>query len=1076
MSLRIFKLEEYDHTHEREQFRVLCELLKESYDNTPTMHLLFANINFGGVPLDALFIKPDAIIVIEFKNYGGNVIAAENGDWRLDDGTIVKGGMGKNPYSQTRNNKFAVLNTLGTWFPRTSVNLGHISGIVVFNRDVHVEDQLISPRTRTWFHITDMSHVADKISDITSNAIHYSENDMDDLPKVLNCCDSDLIYSSPDVTNRPVIDVTNTHLTTHETSLSDQVRTILCNNRYTIIHEIDKPGKEASYYNGDLNLGQRVQDYVNRNYNGHIYKHQHAAANLVNEGRNVCITTSTSSGKTAIFHMAALEVLERDPQARIIAVYPMKALGTQQEQSWGDKLEGVSCGRIDGNVQPEDRLRIMTECQVIAITPDTIHTFLLGKLKDNRYTPALRTFLMNLKLIIIDEIHLYRGMLGSNSAYLFRRLNSCITLLGGRVPQYITASATINDPAQHSYNISGSSGFEIIGPDMDTSPSCPTKIFLVSEGEGLANMITRLTQDLPNNKSISFIDSRKDVTQVANVADNALGLQGIGIYPFKSGLEVEDYNSILNALTHNQFKGVVSTSSLEVGIDIGDLDIAILKGIPNSSTSFYQRIGRVGRGANQNEAVVIIMNNPNSIVTQRMFRNPQNLLNLPAEEPALYLDNNNLVNIQALHFVGEGKEFQSAAGNDTIDIFGTVKDNFPDKFNSICYDVLNNQEPNRIYTGFREAGGDYPELTYTLRQFDVQYKAFERDSPDVGCGSLSMQNILREAYPEAIYIYMRIPRRVIKVDKLRHEVVLEREIMSANVNYIKTKPRKNTIVTPQKRTVLNKQIAYGNFRIINMEISELTQIKGYEELTKYRNGSMRREIRNYPNRYSLNVFSHTMMTQGVIIYHPSFDTHIQRSLIATLLYECFLSDSAFERSDIESASGRLSTNIGDLQPNTPFISIYDKNNGGLNITSRLMDEGTLKRGFRMMVDLIDNGLEDEILGISLQDASKDAIRQMYREIFNNEPVETGNITVSEFVVAKDSTANYTPDTNQDLTETVLILDVVFDQNQQEYYYYIQLNNGDEVDDVPEGQITPIVGVSYKGRLRGRRIINTNELW
>ena len=122
MSLRIFKLEEYDHTHEREQFRNLCSILKDLYDKSAEMHLLFANINFNGVPLDALLIKPDAITVLEFKNYSGNVIAAENGDWKLDDGTIIKGGMGKNPFIQTKTNKFAVITTLSTWFPHAHVN------------------------------------------------------------------------------------------------------------------------------------------------------------------------------------------------------------------------------------------------------------------------------------------------------------------------------------------------------------------------------------------------------------------------------------------------------------------------------------------------------------------------------------------------------------------------------------------------------------------------------------------------------------------------------------------------------------------------------------------------------------------------------------------------------------------------------------------------------------------------------------------------------------------------------------------------------------------------------------------
>ena len=354
MSLRIFKLEEYDHTHEREQFRNLCSILKDLYDKSAEMNLLFANINFNGIPLDALLIKPDAIIVLEFKDYGGKVIAAENGDWKLDDGTIIKGGMGKNPFVQTKNNKFAVISTLSTWFPSTHVNLGHTSGVVVFNQPVTVDDHLISPKSKSWFHICDMDHISDKISDITSPAIHYTNADLDKLPKILNCDDPKyIIYESsgPSQTSTIPQNTAPIPTTTPKNKLSDKIRNILSNNGYMIIHEIDKPGKVASYHVGVKELGQRVEDYVNTNYQGKLYEHQYAAAKLVYENKNVCITTSTSSGKTAIFHMAALEILERDPDAKIIAVYPMRALGSQQEESWQKKLKNVKCGRIDGTIE-----------------------------------------------------------------------------------------------------------------------------------------------------------------------------------------------------------------------------------------------------------------------------------------------------------------------------------------------------------------------------------------------------------------------------------------------------------------------------------------------------------------------------------------------------------------------------------------------------------------------------------------------------------------------------------------------------------------------------------------------------
>ena len=1078
MSLRIFKLEEYDHTHEREQFRKLCSILKDLYDKSAEMHLLFANINFNGVPLDALLIKPDAITVLEFKNYSGNVIAAENGDWKLDDGTIIKGGMGKNPFVQTKNNKFAVITTLNTWFPSTHVNLGHTSGIVVFNQPVTVDDHLISPKSKSWFHICDMDHISDKISDITSPAIHYTNSDLDKLPQILNCDDPKyIIYESSGAPQAGTLPQNTTPIspTTPKNKLSDKIRTILSNNGYMIVHEIDKPGKVASYHVGAKDLGQRVEDYVNRNYQGKLYEHQYAAAKLVSENKNVCITTSTSSGKTAIFHMAALEILEKDPNARIIAVYPMRALGSQQVDSWQNKLKDVKCGRIDGTIDPSERLRILKECSVITFTPDTVHTFLLGKLKDDRFADALKKFLANLKLVIIDEVHLYRGMLGSNSAYLFRRLNSCTLLAGGKLPQYITASATINDPVQHSSDISGIDKFDIIGPNMDTSPSCPTKIFLIGIGKGLSNLLTELTSGLPDNcHSITFIDSRKDVVQVALDTEKALNMQQIGIYPFKSGLEAEDYNNILNVLGTNKFKGVVSTSSLEVGIDIGALNVAILNGIPNSSTSFYQRIGRVGRGGTNDEAVVIIMDNPNSIVTKRLFNDPQKLLSLPPEEPALYLDNKNLVNIQALHFVGDGLEFQSVANKNWDSDFKRVAGLFPIKFSNICHDILNNQF-SADYQQFMGLGGNYPEIVFTLRQFDVQYKAYERNNPDQGLGELNMQNVLREAYPEAVYIYLRIPRRVVKVDKMKHEIILERLRGNQSVS---TKPRTGVLVTPQKSSQIHGHIRFGQLHVMNLGLSEFTTIKGYKEYIRFANGGAIENIKDYPGDYwKQNSFNHTMLTEGVIITHPLMTSKIQRSLVAHLLYEVFLSSSAFERSDIEYCSGTLNTDIGIIKANTSFITIYDKIIGGLNITSRLMDPFELKRGFSMMVDLIDNGLEQDILGVALNQSTKDAIHKMFDDICGNKPEEVGLVAISEYHIARNSEAYYLPDpSDADKKEQTTIDMVYLDNKNNEITYDVITPDGTIITNVPEAQVLPISGISYKGRFVGVRSINTKTLW
>jgi hypothetical protein len=268
---------------------------------------------------------------------------------------------------------------------------------------------------------------------------------------------------------------------------------------------------------------------------------------------------------------------------------------------------------------------------------------------------------------------------------------------------------------------------------------------------------------------------------------------------------------------------------------------------------------------------------------------------------------------------------------------------------------------------------------------------------------------------------------------------------------------------------------------MNLGLSEFTQIKGYKEYVRYANGNVSENIIDYPNpngHYRLNAFTHKMFTKGVIITHPLITSKIQRSLLAALLYETFLSDSAFERSDIEYCSGVLNTDIGGIKSNTSFITIYDKIIGGLNITSRLMNPKELRNGFRMMVDLIDNGLEQDILGVALNQQTKDAIHVMYDDLINNNSVNLGDAKVSEFVVARGSKALYLIDKDSNLTEEVIVDDVVFDNIKKEFKYYVTYVNDSSVsvDDVEEGSIIAISGVSYKGKLRGVRVINTNDLW
>lgn len=199
MSLKIYQSTPYNHTHEREQFEDLCNICIDCFSKTEEKNLLFANINLNGAPLDALLVKPDAIIMIEFKDYGGSVVAAENGKWKLSDGTIVRGGASTNPFVQTQNNKYNVMHWFEDYFYTKNANLGHIAGVVVFKNNMEIDDRMISRKSKSWFFITDMEHVSSKLKNITSPKMEYNDVELEELPQILNFDEiRDLVYPNID--------------------------------------------------------------------------------------------------------------------------------------------------------------------------------------------------------------------------------------------------------------------------------------------------------------------------------------------------------------------------------------------------------------------------------------------------------------------------------------------------------------------------------------------------------------------------------------------------------------------------------------------------------------------------------------------------------------------------------------------------------------------------------------------------------------------------------------------------------------------------------------------------------------
>ena len=983
MPFKSYLVQPYETTAEREIFDKIVGELHREFDTKQELGVLIGNFSCEGKDIDAVFIKLDAIIVIDFKNYGGNLIFSENGDWLISN-TIVKGGAGgKNPYRQIKDNKFALLNTLNLLINLNNVNLGHITGIVVFHQSIIFDDLTISPKIKTWFHITDFKHFVQKINHITSPKIRLSKTDINSMITRFNITNT--LYSETEISTNPqnnmeiqeaVFEMQGIDIDKSINEIQPDLQKTLTDMGLKVVYTLSLPARQAQVKGiADLGLSKNVSNFLKR-YNNQVYHHQYQGLKLYKEGKNVCLATSTSSGKSDVFFSCGIDLLSQKTNAKILAVYPLKALGNQQEERWKDAIEkselNIRVGRIDGSVSLAERINILKNNSIIIITPDVIHSWLLSKLEEK----TVKDFLKNLRMIVLDEVHTYKGVFGSNSSFLFRRLNHAVQVLSGNLPQFITASATVESPDKHLEKLT-SLNFEIVDLSFDTSGKHQIDILLLDtyNPKDVLNKTTEIIRYFAKEtsfQSITFLDSRKMVEQVATIvsrfSDEKVEEQedtedesnistehtanDLQVYPYRSGYEKIDAERIQNYLKEGKLKGVVSTSALEMGIDIKGLDLGILLGIPNSATSFYQRIGRIGR---HKEGVVLIMND-HSVRSATIFKNPKEILNIPLAEGALYLENEYLQYIHTLCFASSEQEYDKISKTDEF----ITEILFSQKFIDRCKAERSGIVPTHLQP-LKTQIEIIPHWTYPLRDLEPQFKVetkFQGQTQNLG--SLSFAQVMREAYPHAVYYYMKTPyrvkniysrNRIIQVTKTKHyttqpifaPTLIFPNLTSGNIHYGKK---------------------FGDLKIVecNLQISE--NIVGVKEKRGSKELNIQYPFNNGKESYNLKKFTRNYFTSGVFFSHPILATDkVQNDMISQILYEVFLVVIPFEPQDIGFGKDKIRTDKSELKTDDKFICVYDQTYGSLRLTNRLTELETLQKVFDKAIDLVQDKEGEYILSL-----------------------------------------------------------------------------------------------------------------
>ena len=359
------------------------------------------------------------------------------------------------------------------------------------------------------------------------------------------------------------------------------------NYKGSIKHIFEIEEKEGNYKSFD-DLSEVVkQKLLNINIDK-LYKYQNDSYDLIHKKQNIAIISPTASGKTLAFHLPIYDFLKKGEKA--IYVYPTKALARDQERQIYNITPDIKTGIYDGDTPQEDRKKIRESSQIIFTNPEMIHYSILP------YHTNWSNFLSRLSFVVFDEAHIYNGVFGSNVASLIRRMKRVFKFYEKDVT-FIFSSATVGNPEEFFKNLYGED-IKIISSD-DAPRNKKIYFFMKTpDDRSLYSEAIWIVETLikENYRGICFMKSRKGVELLYRYLRERLDDEyKKRLLPYRAGYSKEKRREIEKKLLKGEISFVISTTALELGIDIGDLDISLIVGYPGTISSFLQESGRSGR-------------------------------------------------------------------------------------------------------------------------------------------------------------------------------------------------------------------------------------------------------------------------------------------------------------------------------------------------------------------------------------------------------------------------------------------------------------------------------------------------
>ena len=524
-----------------------------------------------------------------------------------------------------------------------------------------------------------------------------------------------------------------------------------------MVHHRRLPERPARFQDPARPLPPQLAERLSRNGIEHLYTHQAQAVDAARAGKHVVTVTSTASGKTLCYNLPVLETLLKHPRSRALYLFPTKALAQDQLGKLRDfhLFPQVRPATYDGDTPSPERSRLKREMSLILTNPDMLHMGIIP------YHGTWASYLRNLRYVVVDEIHTYRGVFGSHVANVLRRLRRICRLYGAD-PQFLCCSATVANPGELMRGLIGEGG-DIREIADDGSPTGARHVLfwnppLVGQGAGRASAnveATRLLVDLVRRgvRTILFTRARKTAELILRYAryalqDEAPALAG-RITSYRAGYSVEQRRQIERGLFEGDILGVVSTNALELGVDIGDVDACVLTGYPGSIASTWQQAGRSGRGSEESLVVLVALDGP---LDQYLMNHPEYLFGSPPEHAIIDPRNPQIL---APHLACAAYERPLQPADAAW--FGPATP-------TLTQQLMREGQLMPRGDGFGWCGTDYPPARVNIRSAtNEQYRIITRETGEV-IGTAESARAFETLHEGAIYLHQGEAFRVVQLD------------------------------------------------------------------------------------------------------------------------------------------------------------------------------------------------------------------------------------------------------------------------------------------------------------------------